>query len=235
MFQAEVDVSEHWSDEAATAYTAPYYDRLINSKNRAPTTLLGVSLKIRYIPLHRRNKPNIWQYFISVMGYLRSSSWYGGFDCGSEKFLVTMTVVADSVTVSFDNTYDTPGGSLATVACSDGSNGLLSRFPTFGNLPTFPNIGGAQASSRTATRTAGRAGSWRSTARRSKVRPSSIFLFHGGGAAHILPLSVLAVDHVVAGFNIAQEVMDTLTGGQAVVLGRIMATATQLAVSACGL
>ncbi|KAF8491533.1 Cerato-platanin, partial [Gautieria morchelliformis] len=59
--------------------------------------------------------------------------------------LVAASALADSVTVSFDNTYDNAGGSLATVACSDGPNGLLSRFPTFGNLPTFPNIGSAQA------------------------------------------------------------------------------------------
>jgi hypothetical protein len=57
--------------------------------------------------------------------------------------LVVVSALAD--TVSFDNTYDNSGGSLATVACSDGANGLLSRFPTFGSLPTFPNIGGAQA------------------------------------------------------------------------------------------
>jgi Cerato-platanin len=58
-------------------------------------------------------------------------------------FLLVASALAD--TVSFDNTYDNSAGSLATVACSDGANGLLSRFPTFGTLPTFPNIGGAQA------------------------------------------------------------------------------------------
>ena len=61
----------------------------------------------------------------------------------SSMFLVIASALADPV--SFDNIYDNSSGSLATVACSDGPNGLLSRFPTFGSLPSFPNIGGAQA------------------------------------------------------------------------------------------
>lgn len=46
---------------------------------------------------------------------------------------------------------------------------------------------------------------------------------------------MLAVDHTATGFNLAQAAMDDLTNGQAVALGRIDATATQVAVSACGL
>jgi hypothetical protein len=54
------------------------------------------------------------------------------------------STLADSV--SFENTYDNKNNSLATVSCSDGANGLLTKgFTTFGSLPTFPNIGGAQA------------------------------------------------------------------------------------------
>lgn len=70
------------------------------------------------------------------------------------KFISTLLAVAStlliqaqaqqSVSVSFDNTYDNAGGSLNTVACSDGPNGLEPRFSTFGSLPSFPNIGGAQ-------------------------------------------------------------------------------------------
>ena len=46
--------------------------------------------------------------------------------------------------------------------------------------------------------------------------------------------SVLAIDHAAAGFNIAEAAMNTLTGGQAVALGRIDATATQVNNSVCG-
>jgi hypothetical protein len=43
---------------------------------------------------------------------------------------------------TFDITYDNPGGLLSNVACSGGV-GPLARFRTFGELPTFPFIGGA--------------------------------------------------------------------------------------------
>ena len=45
---------------------------------------------------------------------------------------------------TFDTTYDDRSGSLNGVACcSNGENGLVARFPTSGNIPTFPFIGGA--------------------------------------------------------------------------------------------
>ncbi len=48
-------------------------------------------------------------------------------------------------------------------------------------------------------------------------------------------MTVLAIDHAAEGFNIAQEAMDQLTGGQAVQLGRVDAGYTQVDASACGL
>ncbi|KAF8483237.1 Cerato-platanin [Gautieria morchelliformis] len=126
--------------------------------------------------------------------------------------LVAASALAD--TVAFDNTYDNAGGSLATVACSDGANGLLSRFPTFGSLPTFPNIGSAEVVVAHGSPNCGTC--WQ-------------LAFNGK------TINVLAIDHAGAGFNIAQAAMDTLTGGQAVALGRITATATELDASACGL
>lgn len=59
--------------------------------------------------------------------------------------LLLVAASALAITVSYDPTYDNSAGSMATVACSDGANGLLSRFPTFGSVPIFPNIGGAEA------------------------------------------------------------------------------------------
>ena len=46
---------------------------------------------------------------------------------------------------------------------------------------------------------------------------------------------MLAIDHAGTGFNIATEVMNTLTGGQAVQLGRVEADYQKVDVSACGL
>ena len=119
------------------------------------------------------------------------------------------------ITVSYDTTYDNSGQSLATVSCSDGPNGLLTRgFSTFGSLPRFPNIGGAAA-----------VGGWNSPSCGTCWR-----LTYQGRS-----INVLAIDHAGAGFNIALTAMNTLTNGQAVNLGRIDATATQVAASNCGL
>jgi hypothetical protein len=64
----------------------------------------------------------------------------------SSLVLLAASALSAVVTVSYDNTYDASGGSLSTVACSDGANGLLTKgFTTFGSLPSFPNIGGAAA------------------------------------------------------------------------------------------
>ena len=44
---------------------------------------------------------------------------------------------------TYDTTFDNKAGSLHSVACSNGPNGLSSRFPTFGDISNFPFIGGA--------------------------------------------------------------------------------------------
>ncbi len=56
------------------------------------------------------------------------------------------TTLAATVSVSYDETYDNASGSLTSVACSDGTNGLITKgFSSFGSLPQFPNVGGAAA------------------------------------------------------------------------------------------
>ena len=117
-------------------------------------------------------------------------------------------------TVSFDQTYDQASNSLAIVACSNGANGLLTKgFTTFGSLPTFPNIGGSFA-----------------VAGFNSPNCGTCWNLSFNGTS----INVLAIDHSV-GFNIALEALNTLTNGNAVQLGRITATATQVAASACGL
>ena len=119
------------------------------------------------------------------------------------------------VTVSYDQTYDSSSTSLANVACSDGTNGLLTKgFTTFGSLPHFPNIGGAAAIAGWNSASCGTC--WQLT-------------YNGKS------INVLAVDHTDSGFNIALEAMNTLTNNQAVFLGRVDATARQVAASNCGL
>lgn len=151
-------------------------------------------------------------------------------------FLAALSVLAApsaSVTVSYDEVYDNAGGSLATVACSDGPNGLLTKgqpkhhfstrcdadprhtgFTTFGSLPTFPNIGGASA-----------VAGWNSPSCGSCWQ-----LTYNGTS-----INVLAVDHTDAGFNIGLKALNKLTKNQGVFLGRVNAQFKQLANSACGL
>ncbi|KAH8991580.1 Cerato-platanin [Lactarius akahatsu] len=123
--------------------------------------------------------------------------------------------VASAVNVRYDTAYDNAQGSLSTVACSDGSNGLLTKnFTTFGSLPSFPNIGAAQA-----------VGGWNSPA------CGSCWTISFGGKS----INVIAVDHAGDGFNLSLEAMNTLTNGHAQELGVINAQATQVDPSQCGL
>ncbi|KAI0373180.1 Cerato-platanin-domain-containing protein [Pilatotrama ljubarskyi] len=120
-----------------------------------------------------------------------------------------------TVSVSYDEAYDHASSSLATVACSDGTHGLLTKgYKTFGALPHFPNIGGAAV-----------VGGWNSaecgTCWQLTYKNKSV--------------NVLAVDHAQKGWNVALGAMNALTGGKARQLGRIEATAKQVDKSKCGL
>jgi len=65
------------------------------------------------------------------------------------KFISVITLLAapfvvSATRVSWDSTYDNGAQSLSTVACSDGTRGLLTKgYKVFSDLPTFPNVGGS--------------------------------------------------------------------------------------------
>ncbi|KAH8121386.1 hypothetical protein ACSS6W_004526 [Trichoderma asperelloides] len=128
--------------------------------------------------------------------------------------LFTAAVSAD--TVSYDTGYDDASRSLTAVSCSDGTNGLITRYhwQTQGQIPRFPYIGGAQAVAGWNSPNCGTC--WKLT--------------YSGKTIY-----VLAIDHAGAGFNIGLDAMNALTNGNAVALGRVSATASQVAVSNCGL
>ena len=44
---------------------------------------------------------------------------------------------------TYDPKFDNGNGSMNSVACSNGENGLETKFPTFASIPSFPFIGGA--------------------------------------------------------------------------------------------
>ncbi|KAF8909798.1 Cerato-platanin [Gymnopilus junonius] len=134
-------------------------------------------------------------------------------------FALTLLSV-HGLTTSYDTAYDNAGQSLDTVACSNGPNGLESLgFTTFGSLPSFPNIGGAPAVTGWNSPNCGTC--WNLT----YVNPRGISK----------SINILAIDVATPNFNIAEEAMNTLTGGQAVQLGRVTITAHQVVQSLCGL
>ncbi|RPD55670.1 Cerato-platanin [Lentinus tigrinus ALCF2SS1-7] len=110
-----------------------------------------------------------------------------------------------NVSVSFDQTYDNPGGSLTTVACSNGPNGLISKgFTNFTSLPGFPNIGGSFA-----------------VEGFNSVNCGTCWALTFNGTT----INVLAIDVAPRGFNIALAAMNKLTNNQGEFLGRVNATA----------
>ncbi|KIY50651.1 epl1 protein [Fistulina hepatica ATCC 64428] len=131
--------------------------------------------------------------------------------------LLAAAATAAAVSLSYDQTYDGASTSLTTVACSDGTHGLITEgYSTFGSLPDFPYIGGADAIT-----------GWNS----ANCGTCWTLYYPDTGRS----INVLAIDHADSGFNIALEAMNDLTNNQAVFLGRIDVTATQVAVSNCGL
>ena len=124
-------------------------------------------------------------------------------------------VAADTQPVRYNTFYDNPSTSMNNVACSDGQNGLVTKgFPTFGSLPSFPNVGGVYA-----------VGAWN-----SPFCGSCWQLTYGGNSIY-----VTAIDTVYSGFDISLAAMNILTGGNAVALDSINASAMQVPQFYCGL
>ena len=129
--------------------------------------------------------------------------------------VVALISAASATDVRYDTTYDNAQGSLSTVACSDGANGLLTKgYTTFGSLPSYPNITAAQA-----------VAGWNSTS------CGTCWQITYGDVS----VNVLAIDHAADGFVLSLEAMNSLTGGNAVQFGTVDAQATQIDPQNCGL
>ena len=109
---------------------------------------------------------------------------------------------------TFDTTFDNPTGSLNSVACSDGANGL------FNNIPNYPYIGGAFD---VAWNSPNCGGCWSIT---NPANGASIYM--------------TAVDTAGAGFNMATTAFEALNGG-IIGQGVLDVVATKVAPSYCGL
>ena len=95
---------------------------------------------------------------------------------------------------TYDQTFDNPTGLVNNVACSNGENGLASTYPTFGDFPTFPYIGGAFDIV------------WNS--------PNCGSCWRLTNTANNYTTYITAIDTAGHGFNIAKEAFKTLSGGQ---------------------
>ena len=116
--------------------------------------------------------------------------------------MMTMFIIpavdAFTTSVSYDTIYDNDAVSSSSVACS---NKLFSvGFPSFGTIPTFPNIGGSSVV--TGFNAPQCVTCWKLT-----LSKNSVF--------------VIVIDTAGEGFNLSEEAMNTLTDGQAVKLGRV--------------
>ncbi|KAF8894771.1 Cerato-platanin [Infundibulicybe gibba] len=129
---------------------------------------------------------------------------------------VSLLPLISAIQVTFDPVYDNPNGLLTDGECTDGNPGR--GFTTYGGLPGFPHIGGAAVV--TGFNSAGCGTCWQLVATTGGVTRN---------------ITVIVMDGAGVGFNIAEGAMNDLTGGQAVQLGLIDATATQVAASVCGL
>lgn len=111
---------------------------------------------------------------------------------------------------TYDPVYDNPANSLNIVSCSN----LVSQFPTFGSVPTFPNIGGAFVVTGFASPGCG-------TCWKLSANGSTIYF--------------TAIDHAGDGFNLSEESLNVLTDGQAVRLGFAEVYAEEVDKSYCGI
>jgi hypothetical protein len=125
-----------------------------------------------------------------------------------------------ATTVSYDTRYDSGGNSLTTVACSDGSNGMITRgFNLFQDLPGFPHIGGAEAIAGWNSANCGTC--WE--------------LAYTNAQNATTTINVLAIDVALSGFNIALSAMNELTNGNAAQFGKIDVVSRQVNAIVCGL
>ncbi|CRG92401.1 hypothetical protein PISL3812_09460 [Talaromyces islandicus] len=119
-----------------------------------------------------------------------------------------------TIDVAYDNTYDNRDQSTSTLACSDGTNGLIGKgYSTLGALPKFPNVGGAPTIA-----------GWN-----SPNCGACYGITYNGKTVY-----VIGVDVAVDRFVLSQGALDTLTNGQAVSLGHVTATYAPAPLQSCG-
>ncbi|PFH60165.1 hypothetical protein XA68_11353 [Ophiocordyceps unilateralis] len=131
----------------------------------------------------------------------------------SQAMLVAFALAAY---VSFDTGYDDPSRPLTRISCSDGRNGLMTKYhwQTQGQVSGFPNIGGVQGIT------------WNSTQCGTCYR-----LSYGGKSIRLLALDA----SFNGGFNIGLRAMNALTDGNGEQFGHIDAESQSVPIAECGI
>ena len=119
--------------------------------------------------------------------------------------------------MAYDTGYDDGSRSLTAVSCSDGQNGLITRYgwQTQGQIPKFPYIGAAAAVEGWNSKNCGTC--WAITYPKTGKT-----------------VNVLVVDSSKDGFVLSLTALNVLTKGQGVALGRVDANVVQVNKTACG-
>lgn len=147
------------------------------------------------------------------------------------KFFATVSVLAlttpvflaraQTYTVRYDTFYDNNLASLNTVACSTGQYGLITYgYNTFGNLPSYPYIGGAPQVQGWNSPNCGTC--WKLT-----------YTDPHGGSSSVTFTAINTGDQ--GGYIMSFAGYDDLTNGNALTLDGVSVTADPLPESACGI
>ncbi|KAK7037546.1 hypothetical protein VNI00_011038 [Paramarasmius palmivorus] len=133
---------------------------------------------------------------------------------------LAFTSSAIAINLAWDTNYDSPNASLTTVACSNGDNGLITRFnfSTFSDLPTFPFIGAAP-----------------NIAGFNSPNCGTCFLLNFTNSTGTHSIHFTGIDVGVNSFVTGQNALNSLTNGQAEQLGVIPVNMTIVNATGCGL
>ncbi|KAG1772408.1 Cerato-platanin [Suillus occidentalis] len=123
-----------------------------------------------------------------------------------------LPVFGDPAYVTWDTAYSDPSASLATVSCSDGKNGLLTKgYTTFGHPSLHsPTSEVSQAVSGT---------------------PPYVYTTPSG---HQTTVYITAVDNSYT-FNVSPHTFDDLTDGTGFEAGKVKVRAVRVSPSKCGM
>ena len=125
--------------------------------------------------------------------------------------LLAAPLAVSATRISWDSAYNNATQSLTVVACSDGSNGMIGKgYNIFGDLPTFPNIGGSSA---VASWNSPNCGSFRVIEFNSATAPVAHRII--GSCWNVTyqgeTIVVTVIDHADDGYNLSEEAMNVLT------------------------